>query len=289
MFQDKSVVFFSPAKINLFLKVLSKRSDSFHEIVTLMQAVSLGDFLYFQEASEDQLTADEDTFPLDASNLILRSLDLFRKKTHLERYFKVHVEKRIPMQAGLGGGSSNAATTLWVVNHLTKAGVSQKQLMSWSSELGSDVPFFFSQGTALCRGRGEDVENVDPIFQKHWMLVKPSFSLDTARVYQKLQEKDYMSSKTSSKRALTSFKRGEFAYFNDLEKPAFFMESRLCSLRKKLLKQGVSQLGMSGSGTTLFFPKPSGKKLAMLSDKTIRFFSVSTLNRKGNNWYQNIA
>lgn len=146
---------FSPAKINLFLRVVSKEPDGYHHLSSLFQAISLGDTLIMERASTDQLTCDHSFLPTDHSNLILKAIKLFRQRTGCEQAFKVHLIKRIPIQAGLGGGSSNAATTLWGCNQLAQTNLSDSTLMEWGTELGSDVSFFFSQGTAHCTGRGE--------------------------------------------------------------------------------------------------------------------------------------
>jgi 4-diphosphocytidyl-2-C-methyl-D-erythritol kinase len=135
--------FFSPAKLNLFFRVLYKREDQYHEIASLFQAVSLGDFLSIEMSEEDVLSCNDLSLLCDRSNLIMKALDLFRKKTGIKIAVKVHLEKNIPLQSGLGGGSSNAATTLWGLNELCGRPASLRQLQNWSSEIGSDIPFFF--------------------------------------------------------------------------------------------------------------------------------------------------
>src|SRR5262249_13981075 len=103
----------SPAKINLFLRILGKRPDGYHELASLFQAIDLADTIHFSLSDADHLTCTDPAIPVDRSNLIWKSVNLFRRKTGLNFHLKIHLEKKIPHQAGLGGGSSNAATTLW--------------------------------------------------------------------------------------------------------------------------------------------------------------------------------
>lgn len=164
------MILFSPAKINLFFRVLKKRDDGYHEIASLYQAIDLGDTLNITLNECDELSCSDPSLQTDESNLVLKAAALFRKKTALALYIKVHLHKQIPIQAGLGGGSSNAATTLWALNKLANCPASFQDLALWSCELGSDVAFFFSKGAAYCTGRGELFSSLDnfapPCLQK---------------------------------------------------------------------------------------------------------------------------
>src|SRR3989338_5817579 len=150
---------FSPAKINAFFRVLYKREDGFHEIASLYQSISLGDDLDISISDKDHFSCTESSL-LGEDNLVLRSLALFRKKTGCSHSFSVHLNKKIPIQAGLGGGSSNAATALFGFMKLAQLTIPKQILVFWASELGSDVPFFFSFGTAYATGRGEILQDV---------------------------------------------------------------------------------------------------------------------------------
>ncbi len=138
----------SPAKVNLFLRILRRRSDGYHDLASLFQAISLYDTIHFALSDHDELTCDKPGIPTDSTNLILKAADLFRRKTGLKFGLKAHLEKRIPHEAGLGGGSSNAATTLWALNQLHGQPASPDELIAWSGEIGSDITFFLSHGTA---------------------------------------------------------------------------------------------------------------------------------------------
>ena len=166
----------SPAKGNLFFRVLRKRSDGFHEIASLYTALSLVDTLSLSRAKRDAYNRPE----LD---LVTKARDLFRKKTGICDPVAVHLEKRIPMGAGLGGGSSNAATMLYGMNQLLGSPVSEATLALWGAELGSDVPFFFSHGAAYCTGRGEIVRDAE--WEEGCWIAKPKAMLKTPDVYRR--------------------------------------------------------------------------------------------------------
>ncbi len=175
---------FSPAKLNLFLHVLGQRADGYHTICSLFQAIDLGDTMTFSYCDhQDFLYCDNPDVPVDGSNTILRAIQLFREKTGCGAYLHVELEKRIPLQAGLGGGSSNAATTLWALNEMSGTPLSPSELSSLGLEIGSDVPFFLSGGTSLCAGRGEVVAEISHISRETCWIIKPSYGLSTAAVY----------------------------------------------------------------------------------------------------------
>jgi 4-diphosphocytidyl-2-C-methyl-D-erythritol kinase len=189
--------------------------------------------------------------PIDRSNLILKATELFRRKTGINQGFKIHLIKRIPTQAGLGGGSSNAATTLWACHQLTKISISLNTLKQWGAEIGSDIPFFFSQGTAYCTGRGESVYHLPALAMRPVWIVKPQEGLSTPAVYQRLNFIHSISEK-AIQRDLDAFLLGSLPYFNDLEKPAFEIKPELFHLKTFLLKQGFEVVLMSGSGSAFF-------------------------------------
>lgn len=240
----------SPAKINLFLRIIGKREDGYHELASLMQTISLHDKLCVELATHDQLSCSNPDIPHDHSNLILKAADLFRRKTGLKFGLKAHVEKNIPVQAGLGGGSSNAATTLWGLNQLCGFPAQTSDLMTWSAEIGSDIPFFFSQGTAFCTGRGEFVENQPPLTATSIWIVKPLFGLSTPKVYGALDLNKLNQLNPSF--LLQSFKSSSPCYTNDLETSAFSIMPELEMIKLKLLDQGFETALMCGSGSSFF-------------------------------------
>jgi 4-diphosphocytidyl-2-C-methyl-D-erythritol kinase len=270
--------FFSPAKINLYFQVLRKREDGYHDISSIFQAITLGDHLDIALAENDSFSCTDPKIPTDASNLIHKAIQLFRKKTGLSFSAKIHLEKNIPIEAGLGGGSSNAATTLWAINSLLGSPVSEKELTQWGGEIGSDVAFFFSTGTALCKGRGEIIENKalkDPL---SLYIAKPSFGLSTPAVFKSV---DYSKlTKEDPDTLAFRFLSGNNLYFNDLEHAAYAAEPKLRKFKEELLEAGFSQVVMTGSGSSYFcFGEP---KNPLASTKLVK---VNSLQRNQLNWY----
>jgi 4-diphosphocytidyl-2-C-methyl-D-erythritol kinase len=274
-------VFFSPAKINLFFRVLYRRPDHYHEIASLYQAISLGDTLTLRLSAEDLLTSNDPKIPTDRSNLIYRSLDLFRKKTGIHFPVHFHIEKKIPIEAGLGGGSSNAATALWALNRLLSSPVSDEQLSQWISEFSSDGPFFFSRGTAYCSGRGEFLEDLEPPLATTLWIAKPKEGLSTPLVYSRCES--HLFEKRDPRVSLVEILKGEPAYFNDLETPAFQVLPALANLKKKLFDFGFSHVVMTGSGTA-FFCIGELTHQPFLPDVT--FYPVSFHQRQSGSWYE---
>ena len=259
--------FFSPAKVNLFFRVLRKRSDGYHEIASLYQAIDLGDWITFCPSDHDELTCSPPTLPCDETNLISKARALFRTHINLPPVH-IHLEKQIPMQAGLGGGSSNAATTLWALNQLTNTPLSTEQLMTLGSFLGSDVPFFFSSGTAFCTGRGEIIApfSLSPV---QGMVEKPPYGLSTPEVYRNVRVDKLPL--TDVEEVLRSFRDGHLHLFNDLEYSAFQLEPRLRAFKEELLSQ-FKTVSMTGSGTAFF----------CLSDQG----TIRSIQRTASTWYQ---
>ncbi len=271
--------YFSPAKLNLFLRVVRHRCDGYHDISSLFQTIDLGDTITFSlEGKGNSITCSDTEVPVDASNLIAKAAELFRDRTGLTFGMHAHLEKLTPMQAGLGGGSSNAATTLWALNELNGKPATLSELSSWAMDIGSDVAFFLSQGTALCSGRGEvsavfDVSNNSDVW-----IVKPHEGLSTSAVYGALD----LSSVISQEDFRGLISEGEMSYFNDLERPAFSLMPSLRDLKQRLLDWGFRIVTMSGSGTSFFC---IGKN-APPPWVDVRCFKAKFLNRAFDEWYQ---
>jgi len=263
----------SPAKLNLFFRVLRKRADGYHDIASLFQAIDLSDRLFLSWSDQDQITCTDPTIPCDASNLVSKALKIFRSRFPFDGCVTIHLEKKIPIQAGLGGGSSNAATTLWGLNELTGQRASISQLTEMAAAIGSDVPFFFSSGTAYCTGRGEILEPFDlPTPLSGW-LAKPTYGLSTPLVYKETRIEELPP--RDPRKALNAYPY----FFNDLEIPSFRLEPRLIPFRLELLKMGFEQVIMTGSGTAFFClggePNPV---------EGVSFYPFASLKRSGF-WY----
>lgn len=269
---------FSPAKINVFLKVVGRRPDGFHDLASLFQTVDLKDTLHLAFAEQDEMTSTCRTLPRDHSNLIFKAADLFRKKSGRQFGLHVHLVKRIPQQAGLGGGSSNAATTLWGINQLLGKPYSVEELIEWSAEIGSDVPFFFSQGTAYCTGRGELLRAIEPLISQKVWIVKPDKGLSTPEVFgnvvfDELPLRD-------PENTLENILKGKMECFNDLESSALRLFPELVDIKHRL-SEGHSHVSMTGSGSAFFcLGGPMPHKIPHT-----RIYPAAFINRPADAWY----
>jgi 4-diphosphocytidyl-2-C-methyl-D-erythritol kinase len=265
--------FLSPAKLNLFFRVLHKRADGYHEIASLFQAIDLFDRLFFSFSDRDEISCTDPSIPCDSSNLVHKALSQFRLYRSTPPV-KIHIEKKIPSQAGLGGGSSNAATTLWALNQLLDFPLTINELIQIGSSIGSDVPFFFSSGTSYCTGRGEILTPFSLPAPLTGFIAKPTFGLSTPLVYQHLTLSQLSS--VDPLKALHSYPQ----FFNDLEVPSFQLEPRLIALRDDLRKS-FEQVVMTGSGTTFFCLK--GTPVPLPGVTFFPFQSVQRLDSR--EWY----
>lgn len=268
----------SPAKVNLFLKIVKRREDGYHDLASLFQAIDLCDRLHFELSEVDLIECTQAAIPIGSTNLVWKAIELFKRKTGLSFNLKVKIDKFIPVQAGLGGGSSNAATTLWGINRLLDFPVSVQELQKWSSEIGSDVPFFFSSGTAYCTGRGDIVHSLEPFPPETLWICKSEAGLSTPEVYrhlniQKLHQHDPVS-------VLEGFMTGKPLYFNDLEETALKLLPALSSFKQQLLNQGFNTVMLSGSGSSFFCVGTAQKTISCSFDSPAIY-----LNRKIDEWY----
>lgn len=242
------MVFQAPAKINLSLRILGKRADGFHEIETVMAPLSLSDTLDIElgEGSGVEFTCSDTSLPLDGTNLVCRAVDAFARHTGRQFHARIHLEKKIPHGAGLGGGSSDAASTLKALNTILGSGLSVDDLESLAGTLGSDIPFFIRSCPAICRGRGELVEPLASFPEANVLLVKPPFPIPTPWAYGAYQK---------SNKSAETFRQfhGSIELMNDLEAPVFSKYLVLPVLKRWLLDQaGVMSAMISGSGSTIF-------------------------------------
>ncbi len=279
---QKQLSFISPAKVNLFFRVLYKRGDGFHEIASLYQAISLCDTLTIAPSQKDRFTCSDPFLPLDENNLVCRALTLIREKSGVYDPLQIHLEKRIPKEAGLGGGSSNAATLLWAFSQIFSLEISKKELEELGAILGADVPFFFSSGTTYCRGIGEKMKEVSlsSFFcdVRIW-IAKPSKGLSTSLVYGGVKIAELFP--RDPEKSLDSFtKEGTPLFYNDLEESAFSLCSGLRDLKRALLDKGFEHVIMSGSGSSFFCIGP----VSIPTLEAVEFFPVRPL-QKADRWY----
>ncbi|KAL5994696.1 hypothetical protein ACLOJK_024749 [Asimina triloba] len=290
---------FSPCKINVFLRITSKRDDGFHDLASLFhnlhtQVISLGDTIKFSLSptrKKDQLSTNVPGVPLDDRNLIIRALNLYREKTGSDNYFWIHLDKKVPTGAGLGGGSSNAATALWAANQFSGGLATEKELQGWSGEIGSDVPFFFSHGAAYCTGRGEVVEDLPPPIPLDipMVLIKPQQACPTGERL-RLDQTSSIDPLTLLEK-ITSIGVSQDVCVNDLEPPAFEVLPSLKMLKKRVLAAGRGQYDavfMSGSGSTIVgIGSPEPPQFVYDEDEYKDTFisEARFLTRGENQWY----
>lgn len=272
------LVLLSPAKINLFLRILRRRADGYHEMASLFQAISLCDTLTFSLCrGVDRLVCSDPAIPVDRRNLVAKALHLYRQRAGFDFSIEIAIDKKIPSQAGLGGGSSNAATTLWGLNALFGHPIALSQLKEWGAEIGSDVPFFLSMGTAYCTGRGEVMRALPPLkFLPKLSVTKPPFGMPTANVYQNLDVSQLPLRHPDSD--LEQFLQGNLTFYNDLELPAFALDPRLKDFKRSLQTDDVL---MSGSGSAFFC---FAEKKVFPPD--VWHIPVSAINRSEGFWYE---
>ncbi len=171
----------TPAKINWFLSVLGKREDGYHEILSLMQSISLYDYLTFGYSDRIKVITDAD-IPLE-ENLVYRAVLLLKEKLSVNKGAIITLKKEIPVSAGLGGGSSDAACALSGLNRLWKLGLKDEEMIKFGGMLGSDVPFFFKGPLAVVRGRGEIVTKLEACSRHIIVIVKPALGISTKWAY----------------------------------------------------------------------------------------------------------
>lgn len=242
---------FAPAKINLSLEVKGRRDDGLHEIESLVVPVSVFDRLEIAHGPDEELhfSSDAADLPLDERNLVVKAARLFCATCGVQPRLLIHLEKRIPHGAGLGGGSSDAATTLLGLNRLFETELPLEALVEMAAELGSDVPAFLLQRPVMMRGRGERVEAATFRETVPLLLVKPPFAVPTPWAYSRWREAREIPGVSYAPQEL-----GFATLRNDLERPVFEKYIFLATLKEWLRAQEGEVLGalMSGSGSTVF-------------------------------------
>lgn len=243
----------SPAKINLFLRVLGKRPDGYHNIFSLMQKITLCDELTFLPRSGGiVLKCPNSDLPVSKENLVFRAAESILSYAGCSSGVEIILTKYIPAAAGLGGGSSDAATTLLALNEMYQLGLTKAELMQLGAKLGADVPFFIFGDSAFAAGIGDQLTAWENPLKLNIVLINPFFPLSTKLVYESLnlrltKEKiNYSIPRLSALSDITS------EMHNDLEAASFKMHPELIELKQLLLRHGALSAMMSGSGPTVF-------------------------------------
>jgi 4-diphosphocytidyl-2-C-methyl-D-erythritol kinase len=265
----------APAKVNLTLRVLGKRTDGYHDILSLMQRISLCDEMLFSPRDSGVVVRCPDSsLPEDEGNIAYRAAAAFISRTKFLPGVEIAIRKKIPIAAGLGGGSSNAAATLMTLNEIAGYPLTREELMRMGTELGADVPFFIFGDTAWASGIGDLLTAAAPLPRLRFVLVNPGFTVSTKMVYQSL---NLGLTNPSIRYSIPRFSTVEdliCGLTNDLEKVTVRRHPVLDRIKNLLLENGARGALMSGSGPTVF---------GIFTDEASALQAEKNL-RQGNQW-----
>lgn len=266
--------YFAPAKINIGLNIISKREDGYHNIETIFYPIKLFDKMIFKDSGNFEIICSDNSLPTDERNLIYKARNVLSEFIQRELNIRIELDKKIPVFAGLGGGSSNAATTLIALNEIFDLKLKQNTLFDLASRIGSDVPFFILNSPAYAEGRGEILKPL-PDFQLNYkiLLVIPDVKISTAWAYSNF--------KSSQKQIELSFIKTEKDFekykdkiTNDFEEIVFPVYQELREIKNKLLAFGASFALLSGSGSSIYglFEQNFDLELVLKHFKNYRVF-----------------
>jgi len=246
----------APAKVNLGLEVLSKRADGYHNINSIFTRVPLYDQLTFTESNDLELKCDIDLGIKAEENLVYKAAKLFIENYKISDGVSIELKKTIPSGAGLGGGSSDAAATLKGLPAFFNKKVSEETLFEIAKSLGSDVPYFLKDGSALVSGRGEELKHFDYKIPYYVQIVKPNFSVNTGEAYAGLPPRDEARQPLDYSKYIKYLK--EFPYLfrmifrNDFEHPKMNNYGEILYIRRKMKEAGAFFTSMTGSGSCVY-------------------------------------
>jgi 4-diphosphocytidyl-2-C-methyl-D-erythritol kinase len=258
---SSSIAVLAPAKVNLVLRILDRRTDGFHNLWSLMQTVSLEDEVVIRinrEHADIRLQCDAPSLSADHTNLVYRAAEAVLRRCERRIGVEIVLAKRIPMGAGLGGGSSDAAATIVGLDRVLNLGWSAVDMAHVGQALGSDVPFFFFAPSAVVTGRGEQVHPVRITGNRWVVLVNPGFSVETMWAYQELSSSRTQVRPLSDihaalgRESRVSWEQVLQVAENDFEAPVFGVHPSLQAIKQALMAQGAEAALLSGSGATVF-------------------------------------
>ncbi len=269
--RNNALVARAPAKLNLFLEVVGKRPDGYHELVTIMQAVSIYDEISFERTDGPiTLTCDSPAAPADATNLVWKAAESLRVRSASRYGARISLAKRIAVGAGMGGGSSDAAAALVALNRLWGLNLRREDLHPLAAALGSDVPFFLYGGTCICRGRGEIVEPLSGVKPLTYVVVMPEVSVSTKQVYQNFRP-DLTSAHPDYRLFVGQLRRGGSEdvpnFFNRLESVTMQLVPQLRVVSEAMKRAGLLGVTMTGSGSAFFAVSRSRKEALEAVDR----------------------
>lgn len=271
------------AKINLTLDILGKRDDGYHEVEMIMQSIDLADIVTLEEADDIIVETDLAELADDRTNLAYRAADLLRDTYGVKRGAHIRIEKKIPLAAGLAGGSSDAATVLLGLNELWGLGLDMDELTALGARLGSDVPFCMIGGTMLATGRGEVLAKVPSLGAYPLVLVKPPLGVSTAAAYGGYRAENVKMHPTCD-RMTDAIASGDItrvyeAMGNVLETVTIPLRPEIAEIKQALIDAGVDKAMMSGSGPTVFaFVKTAedGERIADIMRTKYSTYTICT-------------
>lgn len=276
----------TPAKINLVLEVLGRRDDGYHEIRSLLQTISLYDILSFELADMISLECTERSLQIP-DNLVVQAAELLNEVSGCQKGVKITLEKRIPWDAGLGGGSSDAAATLLALNNLWELKLTALDLVDLAAGLGSDVPFFIHKGAALVEGRGEKVTPLAASMTSWFVVLIPHLAKatnKTQQLYSRLEPRYFTDGQfvSSAVKGLSQSKQIDASLlFNVFEEVAFGAFAGLEAYWRCFEQAGATNIHLVGSGPALFAPvdgeAESEEVRSLLSQRWLEAYAVSTL------------
>lgn len=267
------------AKINLFLDILFKREDNYHELNMVMQSISLHDVIKIKKSKQGiKISCTDKSIPLDKRNIVYKAVEIFKEYTHIKYGVKIVIKKNIPTEAGLAGGSTDAATTLILLNNIFKTKLSISKLEKMALEIGSDVPFCISGGIKKVQGKGEILKRIKNLPRTFFVLVKPSINISTKEAYS-LFDKNVKKRNIESILKVIELENIEMIsnqLYNEFEEYLFPRNSQLVKLKNDINDTGALGCLMTGSGSVVYgvYKNRSNAKMA-----------YSQLNRKYNNCF----
>lgn len=288
---DAELTLPSFAKINWSLRVRGRRADDLHELHTVFQTITLQDCIEFSRREDGRLvlSCNVEGIPLDESNLVHRAAMALGERYQLQRGASIHLEKRIPAEGGLGGGSSNAAVALLALAHLWGIKTSRAELVEIGARLGADVPFFLTGGTALGLGLGTEVTPLAEVSAEHLLILTPGVGVSTALAYKQLKApaltKDDGDIMLSISCAGAPFSDSfPYGLHNDFERVVLRSSSEISRAKNALLNSGARGALLSGSGSSVFGIFDNGEELeraraALSAETNWRVFPCATLGR----------
>lgn len=281
----EEIKLFSYAKINLFLDVIGKREDGYHNIKSVMQTISLKDEIIIKNTNQDIIIkCNNNKIPLDSSNTAYKAVLLIKQKYKIKKGALVQIDKNIPTESGMAGGSSNAAVVIKGINELWNLKMTKDEMLEIGIKIGADVPFCLTGGTALVEGIGKKITKLKPFKWENILIVKPEFNMSTALVYNKMKEEyfnKYKNNKIIEYINIGNYKKAALNLANTLENVVEKIHPEIKEIEKKMIELKARSSIMTGSGSVVFGLFDSKKELInaeeILSKKYSNIYKAKTI------------